>query len=221
MAFIVALTGATGLLASYLLLRAGVDGMAVRYPVALGMSYVFFLILVWLWLRTKAADYLDVPDLPGFPQNSIDASSPAWSGGGGRFGGGGASGSFDGSGVPIGETSNSLSPAGDAADAVGAADELAIPLIAIALAVALAIAAFYIIYIAPMLFAEVVVDGAISFAFYRYLRGHDPQHWLATAFKHTVIPFAVTAVFLALAGAAMTAYAPGARSIGEVVHYSR
>jgi hypothetical protein len=223
MTLIVALTGAIGLLASFALLRMGVESMAVRYPFALTLSYLFFLFLIWLWLRTKATDYLDVPDLPGSFQRSgsVDAPSPTWTGGGGEFGGGGASGSFDGPSVPIGETSNSLSSVGDAADAVGAADELAIPLIVVALAIALAIAAFYIIYIAPIFFAEVLVDGALSFALFRYLRGHDPRHWLATSFRHTVVPFAVTALFMALAGVAMTAYAPGARSIGEVVHYSR
>ena len=35
---IVALTGAAGLLFSFLLLRAGVDGMALRYPLALGQG---------------------------------------------------------------------------------------------------------------------------------------------------------------------------------------
>jgi hypothetical protein len=101
---------------------------------------------------------------------------------------------------------------------VADADELAIPLLAVFLAVGLALASFYVIYIAPALLAEVLVDGALSYALYRYIRGDDPAHWLATAVRRTILPFLATAVFLAIVGATMSAYAPGARSIGEVVH---
>ena len=65
-----------------------------------------------------------------------------------------------------------------------------------------------------------MVDAALSFALYRHLRGKDSSHWLATAFRRTILPFAVTAVFLVLLGAAMSAYAPGARTVGEVVRYT-
>ena len=98
------------------------------------------------------------------------------------------------------------------------ADEFAIPLMAIVLAFGLALASFYVIYIAPTLLAEVLVDGTLSFALYRYIRGDDPAHWLVTAIRRSFLPFLATAVFLAIMGAAMAAYAPGAKSIGEVVH---
>ena len=94
------------------------------------------------------------------------------------------------------------------------------PVIAVALAIGLAIASLYVIYIAPILFAEVLVDGALSYALYRRLRGEqESAHWLVTACRRTVLPFGATAIFLALTGVAMSAYAPGARSIGEVVHH--
>lgn len=216
MALIVALTGGFGLIASFVLLRLGLDAMALRYPLAMCGAYGFFLFLVWLWLRTNAADYVDLVDLPGaLPR--LPARAPGLqSGGGGDFGGGGASAAFDGpsaDGAPLGAL-------GDAASAAAEGDEFAVPLLAIALAVGLALASLYVVYIAPVLFAEVLVDGALSYALFRHLRGQDPAHWLASTVRRTVLPFAATAVFVALVGAAMAAYAPGAQSIGQVMAHA-
>ena len=67
MSQIVGLTGAAGLLFSYLMLEAGITSMAQRYPLALLAAYGVFLFRLWLWLRTKAEDYVDMPDLSGMP----------------------------------------------------------------------------------------------------------------------------------------------------------
>ena len=218
MGFIVALTGGIGLLVSFLLLRAGMDSMAVRYPAALAGAYIGFLFLLWLWLRLKA------DDLPNLGDLSADGGSGGHtpsikSGGGGDFGGGGASGSFDGPGSTVIESSNPLSSIGDAASATADADELAIPILAVVLALGLALASLYIVYLAPVLFAELLLDGALSYALYHRLRDTERSHWLMTAVRRTIVPFLLTAVFLALVGMAMSAYAPGSRSIGEFARH--
>jgi hypothetical protein len=218
MALIVALTGGSGLLCSFVLLRAGIDSMALRYPLALGGAYLVFLFLLWLWLRTSADDYHgDVPD-PGDLLDLADAGSDvagrAFSSGGGDFGGGGASGSFDTPGASLAD-SGALPSFSDATS--GDADELAIPIIAVVLAVGMALASLYVVYLAPMLFAELLFDGALSYTLYRHLRSAETNHWLGTALRRTAVPFGLTAVFLVAVGAAMAAYAPGARSIGEVM----
>lgn len=228
MTLIAALTGAFGLLSSFVMLRQGLDSMAMRYPLAVVLAYAMFLFLIWLWLRTNRDDYADVPDLSpssgsgsgsGSGSSSGDMGVPIRSGGGGDFGGGGASARFDGGGggSVVTDSPGLGSDLGDAAGSIADADELAIPLLAIVMAVGLAFASLYVIYIAPALLAEVLVDGALSYVLYRYVRGDDPGHWLATAVRRTVLPFIATAIFLALAGAGMSAYAPGASSIGEVV----
>ncbi len=222
MFLLVALTGGCGLLASFGMLRLGLGTTALRYPLALAAAYLFFLFLIWLWLRTNARDYLDaVPDANlGGGGGSSEGLPGLRSGGGGDFGGGGASGSFDGAGtvvrdaVPVRSSGASL---GDAVDG----DGFAIPLLVIALAIGLAVASLYVVYIAPVLFAEVLVDGALSYALFRHLRGHDPQHWLVSAFRRTVLPFGLTALFLFAVGAGMAAYAPGAVSVGQVLEHAR
>ena len=223
MALIVALTGGFGLLASFAMLQFGMDSMAIRYPLALSAAYPFFLFLIWLWLRTNAEDYLDAPEITELiPRPRLSAGAPDFkSGGGGDFGGGGASGSFDGPVTAINETTSSpMRAVGDSVGAVADADELAIPLIAIALAIGIALASLYIVYVAPILFAEVLVDGALSYVLFRHLRGQGSQHWLSSTFRRTAIPFAATAVFLIAIGAAMAAYAPGAKSVGQVMEHA-
>lgn len=223
MALIVLLTGGSGLLASFTLLQLGVGSMAFRYPLALGVAYLFFLLLIWLWLRTNARDYIDVPQLPdALPHRPPADSPPMFSNGmGGDFGGGGATASFDG--APVAASDGSIAPgpaAGEVVSSVVDGDGLAIPLLAIVFAVGLALASFYVVYIAPVLLAEVLVDGACSYALFRYLQGHDPQHWLASTVRHTALPFAATALFLFCSGVAMSAYAPGAKSLGQVVQHA-
>jgi hypothetical protein len=98
MLFLVLLTGVAGLAASYALLQSGVDSMPLRYPLSVGCAYVVFLLLLWLWLRTKAEDYvdggMDIP-LPDGGAGHGAEHGHVFSGGGGHFGGGGASGKFD------------------------------------------------------------------------------------------------------------------------------
>lgn len=223
MTLLVALTGGFGLLASYTLLRLGLESMALRYPVALFFAYGFFLFLLWLWLRTNADDYADVPDISGLmPQtSSANTHSDIFSGKGGTADGGGASGDYMNSVASIDEgITNPLSEVGDSVASVADADELAIPLVAIALAAGIALASLYTVYIAPILFAELLVDGALSYALFRHLQGQDPTHWLVNSFRHTVIPFLLTVVFLFASGAVMAIYAPGAASVGQVMAYA-
>lgn len=215
MSLIVGLTGAAGLLFSFVMLKLGVTSMALRYPLALLMAYGVFLLLLWLWLRTKAEDYVDIPDFSGSGSSGSRDCTSAFDGGGGHFGGGGASGSFD---MPAGSDSSPLS---DAVGAVGDADELAIPLLVIVFAVGLALASFYVVYVAPMLFAELLVDGALSYALYRRIKAADSPHWLESAVRRTALPFVLTGVFVSITGAAMAAHAPGAQSIGQVMQHTQ
>jgi hypothetical protein len=229
MLLLVTLTGASGLLVSYLLLHAGLVAMWLRYLAAFGVAYLVFLfcLWLWLWLRTRPDDY-DIPDPSDLPSSGGGSGSAdtCYGGGGGQFGGGGASGSF---GAPAGDSSIDIplsadlgdSPVGDALDVVSGADEAALPLLAVLLVLAvigtIVFSSMYLVYSAPTLFAELLVDGVLSASLYRRLRGLETPHWLETAVRRSAWPFFLSALLVSAAGWGMARYAPEAHSIGDVV----
>jgi hypothetical protein len=228
MSLLVLLTGGSGLVVSYGLLQAGVTAMWLRYPLALCAAYLVFFVLLWLWLRTKFEDYGDVFTLPSGTSSSSNGgncASPAdfASGRDGDFSGGGASASFDSAtpfntlSAPTADTSPAL---GDSFSTVGESDEAAIPLLVILVVLGLAMSSLYIVYSAPVLFAELLLDGALSATLYRRLKGLERSHWVETALRRTAMPFLLTAVFLTLSGWALSSYAPNANSIGEVIRHA-
>lgn len=216
MLLLVTLTGASGLLASYLLLRAGLVHMSERYPAAFGIAYLVFLALLWLWLHTRAEDY-DIPDCSVSSSSDSGACDGGVGGNGGEFGGGGASGSFGAPDADVAPGADS-GVVSDGLDLLGSADEAAIPLAALALIAAIIVLALYVVYSAPVLFAELLVDGVLSASLYRRLRGLETRHWLETAVRRTALPFILAAALTSAAGWAMTLHAPHAHSIGEVFH---
>lgn len=229
MSLLVGITGASGFVASFVLLHAGLLTMWTRYLAAFGIAYLVFLGLLWLWLRTKLDDYLDLPDLSGgnWPSGSCaDAPTadaiPVHSGGGGDFGGGGASASFDAPAQTVAPSDSGIGDVvGDAVGSAADADELAIPLLVLALAVALLFSSLYMVYSAPALFAEVAVDGLFAAGLYRKLRGLEPEHWLTTAIKRTLLPFALTAALVCGVGWGLEQAAPGAHTLAEALAQAR
>ncbi len=221
MFLLVTLTGASGFVASYALLHAGFVEMWLRYLASFGVAYLMFLFLLWLWLRTRTEDYADLPDISGSPSSGSGSSGTCYSGKGGDFRGGGASGSFDSPSDSISVISDSGSSVGDALGTVAEAEEFAIPLVVLILLGAMLFSSLFMIYSAPVLFAELLVDGVLSASLYRRLRGLETRHWLETALRRTVLPFALTAAIVSASGWGMALYAPEAHSIGDVIAHAK
>src|SRR5690606_20029546 len=110
MLLIVSLTAGAGFLATTLLLPLGLHAMGPRYLLACVFAYLVFLFLLWIWLRSLASDFLDIPDV-GFSS----APSNAIKGGGGQSAGGGSSASYEVDENAIGSEgfSDAFSAAGD------------------------------------------------------------------------------------------------------------
>jgi hypothetical protein len=234
---LLAVTGAAGFLVSSALLHLGVASMVVRYPLAVLSAYSVFLLLLRLWLalqRRKSGsgnnnsplDWL--PDL-GIPQPlDLGASvagdaAKATFGGAGDFAGGGAGGSWTGGGAasaldvnPGGGSSvlDSLPNVPDVGFDLDLDDGcfwIVIPIIAI---VGVIVAMFYVVYVAPVLLAEIIVDALLVAGLYKRLKGIEPRHWLRSVVRRTLLPVMVaTALFIA-AGYLMSRIAPEAHSIG-------
>ena len=230
MMLIVALTGAAGFGSSVLLLAGGVHSMPLRYPLAVLAAYLAFLFFLWCWLKLRWEDFVDVPDMSG-GSGSGNTSLP-WEGGGGHSGGGGASGSWDGGGdraiasleghgladgASSSGSSDVLPDIGDVASSSLDGEELVVVIIALVALAAAVVAAFWIVWIAPTLFAELTLDAALATGLYKRLKKIEGDHWLRTAIRRTVWPFLGVALLFTAAGAAMHAYAPQAKSIGQVI----
>ncbi len=208
-----------GFLSSMLLLALGLDLMAVRYPLVVAMAYGSFLFLlkIWLWLQAHGggSDIGDVIFDGPFPSDSV--ADGAVFGGGGDFAGAGAGGNWV---EPLGiADTGSVSVGGGLDVDVGLdADEFGLLILAIVAAFAALLAIFYVIYIAPVLLAEIVIDGLLVSGLYRTMKNVERRYWLTTAIKKTVLPAILVAVMLGVSGWLLQKIAPDARSIGGVVH---
>lgn len=231
MALIVMLTGVTGWLASFLMLHAGLLSMGRRYFYAMCAAYLAFLLLLWIWLRVRGHTVDGAADFGGdYPSEA----EPPYAGGGGSFDGGGASGDYgdqsraiDGA-DSITDLAESIADAGDAAGKqLGAIGELgdvgdaAIPVAVVLLAVAIVFSSLFVVYSAPVLLSELLVDGVLAASLYRRLRGLDRRHWLETALRRTALPFIVTAIVITACGWTLGHYAPDAHSLGQALQHLR
>lgn len=208
MVAIVTATGLVGLGASIALLALGVTSMPVRYALAVLVAYAVFLLLVRLWASRRLdadASSLDVPGPGGGPREG-----PTF--GGGRFGGGGAGRGWEGGAVAP-ETTAAPSLSGVDVDL----DEGWIVVVPVALLVGGVLAAAYIVYAAPVLFAEVLLDVALVSGLYRRLRTIEARSWLTTAIRHTWVPVTLVVLLVVTLGFVIQHQVPQADSIGDVL----
>jgi hypothetical protein len=222
---ILVLTGTAGFLTSFLLLHSGLQRMWVRYPIAILVSYCVFLLLLrlWLWLQGRRfRGDLDAPDsqLLDIIPTGGPVTTEELHFGGGSAGGGGAGGNWGEGVVQNPAPSYTLSSDGSTSDGfslfdLDVEDGWLIILAVIALIGGL-VASLYIIYIAPALLAEILVDGVLVAGLYRRLKGVENRHWLRAAARQTIIPALLVAIFFGVAGYAMQAAVPEAHSIGDV-----
>jgi hypothetical protein len=242
MSILLALTGASGFLTSFILLKAGVGSMALRYPVAVMVAYGVFLLLLRVWLAIQkdgwgdVTDFVDGGDLADIAVDGVtsvgEAAGGGFSGGGGSFGGAGASTSFQApaplasSPPPAPMAVRSASAGGKSSGGgkgLGLSFDLddsgfLVLLAVLILAVAVLGAAFYVLWTAPVLLAEVLVDGLILTGLYRRLRKtEEPAHWILGAVRRTWIPALAVAVLFSFAGHLLQKAVPEARSIGPAM----
>jgi hypothetical protein len=233
-------TALVGFVCSAVLLRLGLGSMAVRYSIAVLVAYGGFLLLLRAWIAWRLhgrseLDPLDVVDIADVASDLAKGAAkpdvPSF--GGGHFGGGGAGGSFD---VALADSSASalaadasgdglVSSAGEGVassivEVAGDADDAWPLVLAIALLTSVVVAAGLLVYAAPVLFAEVILDAAIVGGLMRRLRGVEPQSWAIGAIRKTWLVAVGLAIVLGVVGWTMQVVVPGAQSLGDVLRAS-
>lgn len=218
MSLIILFTGLAGFFTSFSLLQLGLTTMWVRYPLAILIAYCVFLLLLrlWLWLQRRSiGPNVDVP-VPDFDFSTASSADETLQfGGGGGFGGGGAGGTW-GTGIsPLSSASASDVVKDGVSFDLNLEEGWLVVLAVIALVGGL-VASLYIVYIAPVLLAEILVDGALVAGLYKRVQPIEQRHWLRTAIRRTILPAMLVATFFGVAGYAMQGVVPMANSIGEV-----
>ncbi len=190
-----------GLLASMVLLSLGLESLALRYGLAVGVGYLAFLCLVRLWIEYVTPEKDDprdegLADLVDAGLDAVDTAGDALhlmqhaasAGGGG---------------------SDAATPgADDSALSLGEAlsfDELGVLIAFIVVVLASLAAAVYMLYAGPAILAEAAFNALLAGGLARRARQLESQGWAAGVCRATVWPFlgvlATAIVFGWVAGA--------------------
>lgn len=223
--------------ASAIMLHQGVDSMALRYALSLGLGYVVYLLVLRLWVahlvrnahKPQSDDALgDLPVPDGVPSWQHDHASPnAASGGGGDFGGGGASGDWGG------DLDIDVSAAADAGSALdlggldlGGADEgiIIVPILAVfagLVAAFLGFGALLWLYFGVDVLLAVAVELAFAMMTARAVVRVERAGWLVSAIRLTWKPLLGALVCAVAFGALADWWVPDADTLREVIAHVR
>lgn len=200
------ITGGVGFLTSAAMLWLGVDRMWIRYSLAVLAAYAAFIGMIRLWAECERSRIETSRELEKLSADDADDQPPP-----GRS--------------RLNDNDSNLHPPPDRSGwdylslpdfDLPDLDEGCLPLIVLGALLAVVVALFAVVWAAPGLLAEVILDVVLVAALYKRLRGIERSHWLATAIRRTWLPALSAAVVLALAGALMQALVPEAKSIGQV-----
>jgi hypothetical protein len=215
--FLLLWAGVAGFLASLSLRHLGITHMGLRYVLAVAIAYGVFLLLLWLWLRFRS-DPADAPDLSGLgtgpKPGPCSSEVPPLRPGGGQFGGGGASDGIDRSAAAESLLSAKTESAGGVAEvAAGAGEGCGVVILA---GLALAALLVWVLSVAPVLLAEIVLDSLLLAALYRRWRRSDEPYRLQAAWRHTRNPFLLVSAVIGIFGTLLQWYAPHATTLGAI-----
>lgn len=217
---------------AHLQMVLGSDSLALRYSVTLGIGYVFYLMLLRLWAgwmlgrENAGIDAIEaVGDLPAPDLNGVIAQAPGFhAGGGGDFGGGGASADFS----DVGDAGSALGDvAGGALEVVGSADEgavVVIPVVVVFLigcALVLGAGSLLLLYFGSEALLTVAVELAFSYVSARTAIRVVREGWLSAAVRLTWKPLLGSILCAVLLGAALDYFIPAAQSLPDAVKLMR
>jgi hypothetical protein len=235
---ILALAGGVAFLTSFAMLAIGLDWMGPRYALASIVGYLAFVGLIRGWITMRRREWTgpeggDLPNPFDFADADIAAGTARGAGhaagrafAGGHSGGGGGGSSWMPTPEPVEQvTSTSAREASSAVKEAGKGWDFSIDFDEGAIFLVLAIVAalsglfciVYVVYIAPLLLAEIALDAALVSAAYHRLRKEDVEHWTGAVLRRTLVPATLLVLFMFVAGFAAQQYAPEAHSIGGVV----
>jgi hypothetical protein len=220
---------AGGLTDAWLVTNGAPQSMALRWLVAFGMGYLVFVLLVRLYCYAHApvrhfrdrgrgfdgGDALDAATrVVRYGARSAD---PVLPGGGGQFGGAGASSPFD---APLSSPPVSLStPIPDLSfdipvvdEGVGIVAAIVVAIALIALALCLGASLVYVLWQMPELLADAVAGAAAV-----GLASRRAEGWWGAVTRHTWKPVLISLLSLVVTGTLLQLAVPQAHTLSEVL----
>jgi hypothetical protein len=224
--------------ASHAQMLLGVESLALRYLVSLGLGYLGYLLMLRLWAGALVRQHRQRDGWgsldgcwPG--SDGVGYAAPRMpqmrSGGAGDFGGGGASGDFSGAADTPGSLDSADAAGGvgnmvsGAWEAAGSADEAAVvvvPVVAIFLigcAVFFGAGSLVLMYFGWEALLAVAVELAFSYASARVAVRVVREGWLSAALRLTWKPLLGAVVCAVLLGAAVDYFVPAAHSLPQAL----
>lgn len=196
-----------GFLASIWLNAVGMDSMAIRYPLSVGIAYMVFLLELSFFVshhRATRKTFVD-DSIPWHPTelSGIPQAIPTGRGGspatlaekpdGGTGGGGFDVGGINGDGIVV----------------------LLLILVAI---VSTTLTSLFVINQAPLLLAEALVDGVLFFGIARGVDRISSQHWISGVIRRTLVPLLILVVCYSAIGIGLHSIAPKATTMVQALH---
>jgi hypothetical protein len=226
MTLILAGVVAAGVGASKALLVLGLGSLAVRWALAVAISYLVFFALVRCWIafvvpaaKARRGDG-DPGDWSGWldvtPGDFRGTGPPPLHAGGGRFGGGGASMSLHADATP--RTSGGAPGGGGSwLDGLDLDDGFWILAVLALLLLLLFGIGGYVVYQAPTILADAAFEVLLASGLLRASRRLAGAGWAGSLLRATAMPFGAVLVGAGLAGWALTRLCPAASRLAEVV----
>jgi hypothetical protein len=217
---ILAGTVLAGTLASALALNSGVESMALRALLGLGVAYLAFLGLVRAWIayvqgwrpEPDAADLFDACDLAG---DVVSGPGRVFHAAGGEFGGGGAQGSW-------GDAPSAESSGGDSASFGLDLDDGILIVLFLAVVLAALGGLVYVVAIGPSVLAEAAFEVILATSLARrWGRECASGLWLEHLVRSTIVPFLTVAALTAAFVWVAQGVCPEAVRLREVVECMR
>lgn len=221
-------TVAVGLLVTKILLITHEHNLALRYGVAVAVSFAAFLGFIKLWLgyvglclarKTSRGDWSDAVhfDFAGVSGGGGGGGPQIETGGGSSFGGGGTGGSWgEPAAAPV-----KASGGGFNLPDICDSDDLGIVILVALLVLAIGAAAVYVIWAAPAILSEAAFQGVLAAALTRRAKKISHGTWEGSVVRATVIPFAVVLLFAVALGIYAQKRCPSAMRLREAIHCIR
>lgn len=236
MGLILAGTTATAIIASKLMLMAGLHVVLWRYPLALAAAYLAFLGMTRLWVSYVLIGLpgrgvldglgqvnVDVPDLSAnLTGGSSGGGTGSFSFGGGDSGGGGASSSWDvGGGSSAAEAAAPSSGGGSwfpSLDLDVDLDDGIWILVALAALIAVVFGSgLYLVYAAPSILPDVACNALLASCLTGAARRAQQQGWMESVWRSTRIPLLLILVMTLVLAFTVHHHCPGATKMMEAL----